>query len=539
MATVHFGFQKILFKRFSYIILWHVGIVTLTLQSVASIGTVEDLLSLSWMKNLFVPNTLAVALFQLFLSAVFIVTESKQYLRVEQYSQISRFQYLCHKLSPNNCLWFFVYFLRGIVSAIVFFVALKSHFVNPTSGNGSSQVTESIIILINNAVWINFLFFVYESVYQRSFRYFSLVQNNQSIIIPKIVIAVKDVSLKSFYYCVIFTAFYLLNGHSVCSFFCYLFSVKCNLSYATIFDPFVFYCLWLLNAFILFNHLILKLLFDLFLTSRIDFHINVDTPNQEVSFTLKEALSTNNVPLFQYLGFYDLNIISQFDSARRKQIFSLSYPGGHPHVWRDISQEAVKLILATNSQLEAITLPPKPKPPEMAAKYSSVDEVYFKMRSLSQSQFLQEKMPVEKEVGVSRKIATFLKTLRPVSYLLEELKEKQLESALQHYQALSLACYSMANLAAASIAEDRFGIVQQDLPVIINALLKLHVTLNKLVVVVNRKPNSSILQIKKHLVHVVKSSLYKLAIDFGSYVKDLGLLMEDEKLLTNFILFKN
>lgn len=539
MANVHFGFQKILFKRFSYIILWHVGIVTLTLRLVASINTLEDFFTLSWIKNLFVSNTLAVALFQLFLSAVFIVTESKQYLRVEQYDNVSRFQYICQKLSPNNCLWFFVYFLRGIVSSIVFFVALKNFFVNSTSSNDSNQVTESIIILINDAVGINFLFFLYESVYQKSFKYFSLVQNNQSIIIPKIVIAAKDVSLKSFYYCIIYTVFYLLNGHSVCSFFCYLFSVKCNLSYATILDPFVLYCLWLLNAFILFNHLILKLLFDLFLTSRIDFLINIDSIDKDVPFTLKEALATHNVPLLQYLGFYDLNIISQFDGARRKQIFSLSYPGGHPHVWKSISQEAVKLILETNSQLEAITLPPKPKPPEMAAKYSTADEVYFKMRSLSQSHFLQEKMPAENYVDISSKIANFLKTIRPVSFMLEELKEKQLVSALQHYQALSLACYSMANLASASMAEDRFGIVQQDLSVIINALLKLYVTLNKLVVVVNRKPNSSILQIKKHLVHVVKSSLYKLAIDFGPYVKDLSLPAEDEKLFTNFILFKN
>ncbi|KAK7575672.1 hypothetical protein V9T40_011958 [Parthenolecanium corni] len=356
MANVHFGFQKILFKRFSYIILWHVGIVTFTLRLVASINTLEDFFTLSWIKNLFVSNTLAVALFQLFLSAVFIVTESKQYLRVEH---------------------------------------------------------------------------------------------------------------------------------------------------------------------------------------RIDFLINIDSIDKDVPFTLKEALATHNVPLLQYLGFYDLNIISQFDGARRKQIFSLSYPGGHPHVWKSISQEAVKLILETNSQLEAITLPPKPKPPEMAAKYSTADEVYFKMRSLSQSHFLQEKMPAENYVDISSKIANFLKTIRPVSFMLEELKEKQLVSALQHYQALSLACYSMANLASASMAEDRFGIVQQDLSVIINALLKLYVTLNKLVVVVNRKPNSSILQIKKHLVHVVKSSLYKLAIDFGPYVKDLSLPAEDEKLFTNFILFKN
>jgi len=276
------------------------------------------------------------------------------------------------------------------------------------------------------------------------------------------------------------------------------------------------------------------------LTSRIDFCVSTDPADKNVPFTLKEALATSNVPLLQYLGFYDLNVISQFDSARRKQIFSLSYPGGHPYVWRNISQEAVKLILETNGQIEAITLPPKPKPPEMAAKYSTLDEVYFKMRSLSQSQFLHEKIPSEaEEKGVSRKIVNFLKTVRPVSYLMEELKEKQLESALQHYQALSLACYSMANLAGASMAEDQFGIVQQDLAGIINALLKLYVSLNKLVVVVNRKPNSSILQIKKHLVHVVKSSLYKLAIDFGPYVKDLGLPAEDEKLFTNFILFKN
>lgn len=545
MANAHFGFKEILLKRMSCIILWHLCIQSLVLQFVASVNISEDLLfwMVTWLKNLFKPWFFIISLFQLILSAVCIVTESTQYLRVEQCENVSRFRYICRKLAPNHLIWFFVYFMQGILSAIVFFIALKHYFEPPEDDTqpDPNNITETMIILLNDAVWINILFFINDFIYQKSFKYFSLIQRSHCIAMPTIIVSAKDAAFKSFYYSFIFVIFYLLKGHSFCSFLCNSFSVECNISYATIFNPFILYCLWLLNAFILFNNLILKLLFDVFLTAKIDFPISSGTGAKENdTFTLKDALSTTNIPLIQYLGYYDLNVISQFDSNRRKQIFSLSYPGGHPYTWRDISQEALKLITDTINHLEKITNT-KPTLSENQ-KYPTIEKYYSNIRPLSVSHYIDDKYinaAKKSEGNLLQKWKTFLKSIRFVSYFVEEMTEKQLESALQHYQALSLACYSLSNLAAASKADDKYGVVQQDLSKIISALLQLNVTLNKLVVVVNKRPNSSILQIKKYLTSVVKSSLYKMSNNFGPYMRDLTLSPEDEKLFSSFILFKN
>lgn len=546
MAKVHQGLKRILFRRLFYITFWHVSIQILVLQFIASVDFREEplLWMVIWLKNLVKPQFFIITFVQFLLSGVFILTESTQYLRANPCDGVSRFRYICQKLSPNNLLWFFVYLLRGILSVIVFFITLKSYFVGSEESNtknSDDQLTETIIILINNAIWINVMFFLYDFVYQKSFKYFSVIQHNHSLIMPTIIVAVKDVSLRSFYYCFIFVIFYLLKGISFCTFLCYLLSVKCNISYTTVFSPFILYCLWLLNAFFLFNNLILKLLFDIFLTSKIDFPITADLNSKPSGeFTLKDAMATSNVPLLQYLGYYDLNVVSQFDGSRRKQIFSLSYPGGHPYVWKELSNEAIKLIVDTIAQLDRITSH-KPAQVESTRPFPTADRYYSKMRPLSPShypRFLDAQVEKRDDSFVN-KLFDFVKTLRPVAYLIEDMTEKQLECALQHYQAISLACYSLANMAAASKTEDRFGIIQQDLAAIIHVLLRLYVTLNKLVVIVNKKPNSSVLQVKKNLTNVAKSSLYKLAIDFGSYVKDLSLSSEDEKLFSNFIQFKN
>lgn len=546
MANAHFGFKEILLKRMSWIILWHICIQSFILQFVASVNVSEDplLWMITWLKNLFKPRFIIIFLFQLFLSAVCIVTESTQYLRVKQCDNITRFRFICSKVSLYHFIWLLVYFLQGILSAIVFLFALKHYFVDPLNNEiqPEDKITETIIILLSNAIGMNLIFFINDFFRHQSFKYFSFIQQNHCISMPAIFVVARNAAVKSLYCSVVFVVFYLLGGHSICSFICTSFSVRCNISYSIVFNPFVFYCLWLLNAFIFFNNLILKSLFNIYLTTKIDFPIVSSTSTKQHDvFTLKDAISTDNIPLIQYMGYYDLNVISQFDASRRKQIFSLSYPGGHPYTWREISQEALKLITDTINQLEKITNANKSNTATDNAK-PTIEKYYSKMRPLSITHYIDEKNSnANKKLkdNIFSKITNSLKSIRVVAYFAEEMTEKQMESALQHYQALGLACYSLSNLAAASKLDDKYGVVQQDLSIIIISLLQLNVALNKMTVVINKKTNSSILRIKKYLASVVKSSLYKLSINFGLYSRDLNLSSDDEKLFSSFVSFKN
>ena len=50
----------------------------------------------------------------------------------------------------------------------------------------------------------------------------------------------------------------------------------------------------------------------------------------------------------QFLGYLDLVLLSRYAALRRKQIFSLSQPGGHAHNWNSISVQCLE-------ELEALT----------------------------------------------------------------------------------------------------------------------------------------------------------------------------------------
>ncbi|KAK3747283.1 hypothetical protein QZH41_016851 [Actinostola sp. cb2023] len=68
---------------------------------------------------------------------------------------------------------------------------------------------------------------------------------------------------------------------------------------------------------------------------------------------LPAMIKSKSVPLLRYLAFLDLYQLSQFSSQRRKQIFSLTQPGGRPANWTSLYAECVSVLNGFTAELNA------------------------------------------------------------------------------------------------------------------------------------------------------------------------------------------
>ncbi|XP_022109750.1 nucleoporin NDC1-like [Acanthaster planci] len=93
-------------------------------------------------------------------------------------------------------------------------------------------------------------------------------------------------------------------------------------------------------------------LFKVFNTEVYQFPIEVPLSSQE-ECCLHKALTEKHCALVQYLAYLDLSMLAECGRDRRKQVFALSQPGGHPHNWTNISTACLSLIDSLTQRLTA------------------------------------------------------------------------------------------------------------------------------------------------------------------------------------------
>lgn len=132
------------------------------------------------------------------------------------------------------------------------------------------------------------------------------------------------------------------------------------------------------------------------------------------------------------------------------------------------------------------------------------------------------------------------------AYFFDESQENKIKYLLCTSQPIVWAVQSLSYLACTSLTEDKYGIVQKDLINIITSLLHLKQTLEKV-------PKSTTTMFKRTsnvvsnmcdvymrtvLKTAVKRSLYKIAIVFRPYIKDIGLPADSEQQMMAYIEFR-
>ncbi|NXT22625.1 NDC1 protein, partial [Syrrhaptes paradoxus] len=108
-------------------------------------------------------------------------------------------------------------------------------------------------------------------------------------------------------------------------------------------DISLFYHAWLCGVFLLITWYIAWLLFKIYATETHHFPIQ-PTFAEETDQCLPKILNSNPPLIIKFLALQDLMLLSQYSPVRRREVFSLSQPGGHPNNWTAISRECLSLL---------------------------------------------------------------------------------------------------------------------------------------------------------------------------------------------------
>lgn len=254
------------------------------------------------------------------------------------------------------------------------------------------------------------------------------------------------------------------------------------------------------------------------------------------------SLSPSSPPLLHHLSLQALARLTATSSSARSAIFSLSQPGGHPHSWNTVSQSCLATLDSISSSITSLTSPkapaistPTPTPKPEPQYISSPG-----MRRLAPSFGAKmEEVPVPSGVSPAKQMMSSITNLldrlkkQPgVAMLFKVQPEAGMRAIFCKSQAAIWSVDILSHLVAASITEDRFGVVQKELVIILTSLLTLDQKIAGF-----RKPagtSDEDVRLKQELKAAVKAGLYRIAIQFGEHIQAIPMERELGNKMMNY-----
>ncbi|XP_053679414.1 nucleoporin Ndc1 [Anopheles nili] len=321
---------------------------------------------------------------------------------------------------------------------------------------------------------------------------------------------------------------------------------------------------WLFLVLILSNMNLMNALFRIFLNEPQMFSIETSIFHSNVEPMLADALGYKQIPIIQQLAAEDLFTVSDtLCSGRRKELFALTVPGGHPNNWRKVYDVCKQLIQDFTHELDQSisSIEPKPAPPMMLMggvlrPTSSMDRERFLMkqynenfgiRSLSTPSVVASNgsgeyssKPTSDEKSDSRLYSLVVASLKRIPgfdyFFVESKSAKSYYLLSVQAQLIMKVSQSLVAIASRSLDEDSYGVMQNDLPCLIHTLLELKKVIDKIgsIDLDVRKVDRNYIALKG----TIKRSLYRITTAFGPYIKHLVIDPEDMKALQSFISFR-
>lgn len=479
---------------------------------------------------------------------------SKDYISAVSYAS-SRFVKFCHIFTPHNLLVGGLYTLLGGALAWLHLSVEGGRFSSLVKSCEKLQgycLVEEHFFLLLEGLWIGFYFFS-NSIYMgsRNLQFSIIPQSKLSQVKRGIQVIFVNILIDAVWPVIYFVGFYSIFGNYCRN----IISSPLSLSIEELpLDRFsrllslslTFYA-WLHAVLFILVIYSMHLLFQSFLTEWVPFEIEKIHCNEKSTMSLADALTMDSIPVFQQLGYLDLVNIAQKDKFRRSVLFTLSQPGGHPYNWNNIVEKSLSLMRKFSDGLNAACSSQKEELSQHSKTVSTLNSqmlekpYVYHMRSLiPPAAELAVNTPAESKAvpidnfvvqylkNIKKNLISYLLSKRFISFIFAEQFENKLKHVLRDAQAVVWAADGISSLAAVSLIEDPYGIVQKDLPEIIDVLLKLKQSLDKLqkMNVSIRKPMSDDRFLKQMLVNLrsaVKRSLYKIVSHFRNYIDDLAL----------------
>merc|ERR1719427_1947697 len=245
-------------------------------------------------------------------------------------------------------------------------------------------------------------------------------------------------------------------------------------------------------------------------------------------------------PLLHLLSLQSLARLTATSTSARSTIFSLSQPGGHPHSLKTVSQACLATVDSISSSFSTPSSSPPPAKPTPAKP-----QQFHLISSPNMRRLAPHTGAKLEDLAVAPTASPATQVVSTITSMLESLKKQPVLSLLfkvqPDAQLRSCFCKSqeaiwsvdiLSYLVANSIAEDRFGVVQKELPTILTSLL----TLDQKMVGPRRLGGmmDGDIRLRQELKGAVKAGLYRIAIQFGEHIQAVPLSRKQSSKMINY-----
>ncbi|EDO46977.1 predicted protein [Nematostella vectensis] len=297
-----------------------------------------------------------------------------------------------------------------------------------------------------------------------------------------------------------------------------------------------------------------NMLFVIFNTQRYIFPIE-SAVLAEKSQCLTAVLKDTSSPLLRHLAFLDLCQLSKFSSLRRKQLFSLSQPGGRPTNWTSISEECLEMLSTltsditdhveyqmqvqqfTTEQRSFVGTPGKITKEEGRSVHSPVMHKEMNGNSTTRENIerkKREKVDKWRVQMIPHYIANFLKQRPIVEILFKELPDYRSKTLFANCQLHIWAVEGLSRLVVASFKEDTFGVVQKALDQC--AKFSSATAAGAKTTIQPRPPRPQGPEGNRHLLRLaVTSALYRITNTFRDHLYGIPMTQDHRDRLQSFL----
>ncbi|KAM3967081.1 nuclear division cycle 1 [Aphomia sociella] len=556
--------SEIFSQRLIIAVLWNLGLQTLLAIVLVFIIQIDLIHPISWITATFsevfgwkmglnIVLLGLVSFFQAYIYGSYYMTPIPKYF--------TRFSMFLNIFSLQNITFSLLYALSGYFTMSLYSSLAKRNFntlKKPCDNYDGQCLIEQSLFLQFGGMWIGLFYFLNSHIFSPTTLLFPHVYQDK---FQQIKLAISNILSTGFqksmmpvvYYCI----FYILWGNkprSVVSevYSLYLEDPPLN-NIFNLCKSGIWIGLWFYTSLFFISVYIMKTVFNIVLTEPMKFPIE-----SESSLTLHNALAQKS-QFNGYLGAQDLRIMSMSDPVRRLQIFTLSLPGGHPRNWNNLLEKSLIIINNFSKDIESVNGDCKPVDmdkngqrklmnvsPKSAQYANSLRNMAHSPQLLELKDHNKNKMDDTFANAVREECNTLLNKLcqKPgINYFFGELTDTKLKYLLIQAQPVTWTCEGLAFIVAASLKEDKYGVVQNDLPKIMTALINLKQNLDKLIKpgLVPRKHilnDAFAIKIRTALLSTVKRSIYKIVITFSKYIHEIPLDPDVQIAIQPFLLCK-
>ncbi|XP_045525110.1 nucleoporin NDC1 [Pieris brassicae] len=516
-------------------------------------STLEDIISWKMLLNVILLGL--VSFFQAYIYGKYYTSPVPKYF--------TRFSMFLNIFTTQNLVFTLLYALNGYFTLILYSSLAKSNFnvLKKMCEDSDGQcLNEQSLFLQLGGMWIGLFYFLSAHIFNKTVLTFPHIYQDKfqqmKLVITNVVATGFQRSMKPVGYFCVFYYFWGNKPRSVVSdvYSIYLEDPPLD-NIINMLRSGIWIGLWFYASLFFISVNAMRAVFNIVLTEPMVFSIESDK-----NLTLCSALAQKS-QFTGFLGAQDFRILAMTDQSRRLQIFTLSQPGGHPRNWNGLLENSLIIIKEFSNQLEAINSDSNVNGIKDVSKRNLLNESpksspigysgsLRNMASYPQALDIKNIQENKEEntfvVGIKKEFNNFVQRLcqKPgINYFFGELTDTKLKFILLQAQPVMWTCEGLAHIVAYSLKEDKYGVVQNDLPIILSALINLKQNLEKLSKpgLIPRKQilnDSFAIRSKTAILSVVKRSIYKIVITFSKYIHEIPLDPDVQLAIQPFLVCK-